>query len=310
MQLAQLEAFIAIANARSVSAAAQALYVTQPALSARLAALERELGTALFVRTGRGMELTPAGRSLVPYAQRALAAVADGAELVADLRQGRRGRLAVGAAPAVSTYILPLMLTAFTRAHPEVRVAVRTGHSEEVLAMVAEREVDVGLVRELRHPDVVSRPLYEDELVLVVHPEHALAARGRVPLEALGAEQLILFDRTSSYHALTSALFRGAGVTPRGAMEVDNIEAAKKMVQHQLGVAFLPATAVADELAAGLLHSVALADASPVRRRIVAIFRRDADASAGPAAEFLGSLRQIASEISPERLPRRVWLAS
>ena len=276
MLLAQIEAFLAVAERRSVSAAATALYVTQPALTTRIKNLERELGVELFVRTPRGMRLTAEGRSFRPHAQRALQSLATGREVLRELSEGRVGELLVGAAPAISTYVLPLVLRRFQATFPHVHLIVRTGHSEEVLELVLREQVQIGLVRELPHPAVVSSPLYEDEIVLVVHPEHRFAPETSIAVHDLGAERLILFDRTSSYFVLTSTFFREAGVVPRGVMELDNVDATKKMVEHGLGIAFLPYTAVRQELASGALQEVAIRGYEPVRRPIVALRRRDA----------------------------------
>lgn len=293
MLLSQLAAFVEVARGGSVSRAAEALFVTQPAVTARLQRLEDDLGAPLFIRTPRGMRLTEAGDAFLPYAVRALETLADGRRLVNAFERGGAGRLALGAAPAVSTYVLPSLLKRFTLGHPRVEVSVRTGHSEEILELVLRERVDLGLVRAMRHPDVESTPIYEDELVLVVEPHHDLAARGSIELADLGDEQLILFDRTSSYTELTNALFRGAGVVPVGVMELDNIDAAKKMVQEGFGVALLPHTAVADELAAGSLRQVEITDAEPVRRQIVAIRRRDDGPPAGTVAVFLSMLSEV-----------------
>jgi DNA-binding transcriptional LysR family regulator len=298
MDLGQVTAFVEVARLRSVSRAADALFVTQPALSARLQRLEGELGTQLFARTPRGMRLTEAGEAFLPYAVRALDTLADGRRMVDSFERGGAGRLALGAAPAVSTYVLPLLLKRFAVGHPRVAVSVKTGHSEEVLELVLREQVDVGLVRALRHPEIVSTPLYEDRLILVVQPTHQLAARGEVELEEMSREQLILFDRTSSYHELTNALFRRAGVRPLGVMELDNIDAAKKMVQEGFGIALLPHTAVADELEAGTLRAVTVLDAEPVRRQIVAVRRRDAGDPTGAVASFLSTLREMQPELS------------
>jgi DNA-binding transcriptional LysR family regulator len=167
------------------------------------------------------------------------------------------------------------MLRRFRADHSNVQLVVRTGHSEEILEMVLREQVEVGLVRELRHPEITGTPLYEDELVLVVEPTHPFVSRRRINVADFADEHLILFDRTSTYHELTSAMFREAGVVPRGVMELDTIDGAKKMVEQGLGVALLPHTAVAPELAAGRLARAKLADAEPIRRRIVAVRRRD-----------------------------------
>jgi DNA-binding transcriptional LysR family regulator len=275
MLLAQVEAFLEVARLGNVSRAAEALYVTQPTLTARLKNLEAELGEQLFLRTGRGLRLTGAGRAFLPHAERALRSLREGELAVTELQRGEAGSLVVGAAPAVSTYVLPGLLRRFLAAAPRVRLAVRTGHSEEVLAMVLAEDVHVGLVRALHHPGVEAIPAYEDHLVLVVPPGHRFAGGAGIRLEDLGIEPLVLFDRTSSYHELTNALFREAGVLPSTVMELDNIEAAKQMVAHGLGVALLPHTAVTAEVAAGTLTEVRIADAATVRRQIVAIHRRD-----------------------------------
>ena len=127
MLLSQVEGFLETARHRNLSRAAGALHVTQPALTARIQALESELGTALFVRGRHGMDLTDAGRAFLPYAERATAALDAGASLLSELRRGGTGELVLGAAPAVSTYVLPSLLVRYTRRVPNVRLVVRTG---------------------------------------------------------------------------------------------------------------------------------------------------------------------------------------
>jgi DNA-binding transcriptional LysR family regulator len=285
-----VQAFIEVARTGNVSRAAEALYVTQPALTARIQALEKELGETLFVRTGRGVRLTDAGRVFLPAAERAIQAIDDGRQALTDLRSASAGRLALGAAPAVSTYVLPPVLKRFAALHPRVDVAVRTGHSEEILQMVLKDEVQVGLVRTMRHSDIESVPLYDDELVLVCYPQHRFARRGAVDLAEVGRERLVMFDRTSSYYEITQAAFLAAGVTLRGLMELDNIEAAKKMVEEGLGVALLPRVSVAREIGAGLLAEIEVVDAPPVRRSIDAIRRKDAGSPGGVVQAFLQEL--------------------
>jgi DNA-binding transcriptional LysR family regulator len=170
---------------------------------------------------------------------------------------------------------------------------VRTGHSEEILELALRREIDLGLVRALRHPEIESRPLYEDELVLVVDAGHQFADRGVIAVDEIADVRLILFDRTSSYYDLTNAFFREAGVAPSGVIELDNIDAAKQMVDQGLGIALLPHTAVAAELADGRLRQVTIAGAEPIRRRIVAIRRRDLGPPSGPVAGFLEVLAGV-----------------
>lgn len=291
----QLEAFVEVARLGSVTRAANALYVTQPALTARLNALEQALGTTLLVRRRGGARLTEAGRAFLPYAERALQAVVEGRQLLAELERGVAGHIALGASPAVSTYALPSILKRFAETHPDVQVAVRTGHSEEVLELVKGDEVAVALIRALRDPEIEQFVLYEDELVLVVHPSHRFEREVR--LADLADEHFVMFDRASSYHELTSGIFLEAAIVPRSVMELDNIDSAKKMVEQGLGVAFLPAVAVADEVRAHRLRVVGLSDSMPPRRPIVAVRRKHAGAPAGPTSAFLALLREMRPEL-------------
>jgi DNA-binding transcriptional LysR family regulator len=299
MLIRQIEGFVAVARRQKLGRAASELYITQPALTARIQRLEDELGAPLFLRTPTGMRLTDPGRAFLPYAARALDALTEGKRLVAELARGGAGQLSVGAAPAVSTYVLPAVLKRFAQSNPNVRLTVRTGHSEEILAMVLGEEVDVGVVRSLRHPGIQAVPLYEERLVLVTHGGHRFAPQGQIGVGELSDEQLILFDRTSSYHDLTAAFLSDVGVVPRAIMELDNIEATKKMVQEGLGVALLPQSAVAAELADGTLHAIRISDAAPERRQIVVIRRGDAGEATGLVAAFIETLSRAAHADAP-----------
>ena len=302
MLLAQVEGFIEIARQGNMRRAANALLISQPALTARLQALEQELATSLFRRSHAGMVLTPAGRAFLPHAERAIEAIRSGSSLVRELEHGVIGELALAVAPAVSAYVLPEILVRFTERHPNVRLLVRTGHSEEIVDLVARNEVELGIVRQLRDARVRSRPLYEDELILVARPDHPFAEAGTVDVSEISHAQLILFDRTSSYYDVTNALFRVAGVIPRGVTEVDNIEAAKRMVERGLGVALLPGTAVADALSVGSLREIKLAGAAPIKRRIVAV-ERLGPRSVSPFLSTLWGLLERIPELIPRALP-------
>jgi DNA-binding transcriptional LysR family regulator len=287
VQIVQVEGFLEVARRGSVSRAAEALFITQPTLTARLHSLERVLGTALFLRTPHGMRLTDAGRAWVPYAERALRALGDGSEAVEQVMSASAGHLMIAAAPAVSTYVLPGLLEKFVAGHPRVEVSVRTGHSEDVVDLVLRDEVQIGLGREIHHPALELRPFHTEDLVLVCAPDHPFTRRRSVALSEVAGEKLIMFDRTSSYYEITQAAFLSAGVKLRGLMELDSIEAAKKMVEHGLGVALLPRTAVAREVEARTLRAVRMKGAPPMYQSIVAYRRLDAGKPGGIVAAFL-----------------------
>jgi DNA-binding transcriptional LysR family regulator len=288
----QLEGFLVVARLGNLSRAAEEMFLTQPTLTARLKALEEEVGDELFVRTSRGMRLTEAGKEFLPYAERSVSSFEEGRRHLAELRGASGGRLVLGASPGVGTYALPGLLERFTAAYPRVSVSVRTGHSEDILEMVLKEEVQLGLTRAMRHPEIESLRLYEDELVLVVDPGHRFTKKGAANLAEIGEEQLIFFDHDSSYFEQTHALFRNAGIRELRTMEVDNIEAAKRMVEHRLGVAFLPRTAIVRSVSAGNLALISVAENPEMRRTIVALKRRDVPAS-GPVEAFLEVARTL-----------------
>ncbi len=295
--LPQIEAFLEVARRQNLSRAADALFVSQPTVTARLQSLEANLDEKLFVRTRRGMRLTEAGEAFLPYAERAVQALEDGRERLGELRSGSAGKLVLGAPPTVSAYALPLILARFTEEHPSVRLVLKSGTSEEILDMVLQDQVQVGLMRSLGHPEVQSVPVYSDTLVLIAGPLHRLAAARQVRLADLAGEELILFGRSSSYQDFTSAIFRQAGVLPRGVMELDNIEAAKKMVERGLGISLVPHSAVTAELAAGTLRMVDLSDGAPARREIVAVRRRDAGPPSAAVAAFMRLLAELRDQL-------------
>ena len=289
-QLLQVEGFLEVARRGSVSRAAEALFITQPTLTARLHGLERELGAKLFLRTPRGMRLTDAGRAWVPFAERAMRALLEGRDALDQVMTASAGHLIIGAAPAVSTYVLPELLERFVAKHPRVEVSVRTGHSEDIVALVLRDEVQLGLGRAIQHPELELRAFHKEELVLVCAPDHSFGKRRAVTMAEVTNEKLIMFDRTSSYYEITHSAFAAAGARLRRYMELDSIEAAKKMVERGLGVAFLPATAVVREVEAHDLNRVRVRDAPPMHNSIAAFRRRDAGRPEGVVAAFLALL--------------------
>ena len=295
MDSGQLEAFVRVARAGRLGPVAAALFLTQPALTSRLQRLEREVGGPLFSRSRRGMRLTPAGRAFLPYAERLLETIGEGSRLVSDLTAAGGGALTIGAPPAISTYLLPGLLRELTVADPGIELSVRGGHSDEVLEMVLRDEVQIGLIRELApHPELESERIFEDELVLVCAPDHRLAQRGSVTIEQVAAERLVLLDRRSSFADIALTLFQRARLQPRAFLEMDNSEAAAKMVAVGLGVALLPRTAIALSLTDGSLVELHLLSTPSMRRPVAAIYRSDTPLSA-PALAFLELARGLSA---------------
>lgn len=298
MDFGQIEAFIQVSTHSSFSRAAEALHLTQPSITARIQALERELGEELFERGGRGVRLTDAGRVFLPYVERILQYLQEGRDAVEDVRNVQLGSLRLGSAITISTYVLPTILHRFCGDYPLVDVVIRTGRSEQVLNMLLTDEVQVGILRTLSHPDTESIYLYDDEIVLVAHPDHEFAASGSATIAEVASEPIVLFDRGSSYYSLIHDLFRKANVIPNVAMELDSLEATKRMVEEGLGVALVPDVTIRRELESGSLVQVGLSDIEPIRRPIALQYRRNRKRSRAVQA-FIDTLAEIYSARLP-----------
>jgi DNA-binding transcriptional LysR family regulator len=277
MDFPQLEAFLEAASRGSFRRAADALYLSQPSVSARVQTLEDEVGVALFHRTARGVRLTEMGQVFLPFAQRSMETLRRGREVLESVRQASAGILNMATARVIGTYVLPETLQKFQRLYPETNLHIKVGGSSDVLQMVVDEEVQLGLARFMQHPDVDALHLYDEEAVLVVHPDHPFAKTGVAAMFAVAQEPLILYDPGdpgSSYFQFINRVCRDAGVTPKVEMNLDSVEAAKTMVQLGLGISFLPRSGVRRELESGTLTLIDVAEVPPVLLPTYVLLRR------------------------------------
>ncbi|MCS5655245.1 MAG: LysR family transcriptional regulator [Dehalococcoidia bacterium] len=277
MEFPQLEAFLEAASRGSFRRAAYALYLSQPSVSARIQTLEDEVGVALFHRTARGVRLTNMGQVFLPFAQRSMETLRRGREVLESVRQASAGILNMATARVIGTYVLPETLQKFQHLYPETNLHIKVGGSLDVLQMVVDEEVQLGLARFMQHPDVDALHLYDEEAVLVVHPDHSFAKTGVAAMFAVAQEPLILYDPGdpgSSYFQFINRVCRDAGVTPKVEMNLDSVEAAKNMVQLGLGISFLPRSGVRQELESGTLTLIDVAEVPPVLLPTYVLLRR------------------------------------
>jgi DNA-binding transcriptional LysR family regulator len=272
----QLLAFVAVARERGFSRAARRLARTQSAVSQAVARLEAELDARLFVRSGRTTELTPAGHALLGRAERVLDEMDRARESLRALAELETGLLVVGTSDTLAYYLLPPVIAVFRARYPGVELRLDNRPSPATAERVAERAVDVGVVALPLPPGlrVGSRPaaerlrveaLVRQEEVVICPPDHPLARRRRVGLEAVLPYPLLLLDRTTGARALLDAELARLGAAPSIAMEMSSVEVLKKLVELGLGVSIVPALAVEREVKAGTLAAVRLAGLSAER---------------------------------------------
>ena len=282
MELHQLHAFAAVARERSFTRASHRLHLTQPAVTRAVAALEAELRTRLFDRLGRTVQLTPSGETLLRYAERVLQLTEEAKAAVTDIETGSAGRLSVGASSTLATYILPPLLARFRQAHPAVEIAIHTGISARIRTRVRNGSADVGLVttgpeEEPGAPDAAMTvlPLAGLETCIVLPPSHPLTMQTTVDAATLlsGELPLLLMETGTNLREYAEAVF---GTTVIPAMELDNVEAIKRMIAAGLGFSLLPELAVRTEVTSGALATIPLSCVTPASgRRIELVYRRD-----------------------------------
>src|SRR5438876_1477492 len=254
----QFEVFLAVAKAGSFRAAAEAMHLSQPALSQHVAEMERELGTRLFDRLGRKVALTEAGRVLEEHAHRLFASLASAREAVADLSGLKRGSLVLGASTTPGIYVLPGMIAAFQKTYPGVALSLRIANSALIEEQIRGNELDLGVVG--GHPlrlgeECVAAGLL-DELVLIVPPSHAWARRRVIQPSRLERERLLVREEGSATRQVTERALQRVGGHIKASMELGHTEAIKQAVIAGLGVAFVSIHAVRGELEAKRLEHV------------------------------------------------------
>jgi DNA-binding transcriptional LysR family regulator len=266
MELRQLAYFVAAAEEGQVTRAAARVNVAQPAISAQIRRLERELGEDLFIRDRYGVSLTGAGEAFLPHARAALTAAARGRDTIASLKGKLHGRLTVGVAGPVDER-LAAALGEFHRSHPAIEIVLRNEQNEPLLAAVADGEFDVAIVgvgAQPLPPAVAARVVATEPLVLAVPPEHPLAARKTIAIAALRDEPMIALIRGSGLRAVLEGAARAAGFSPRISAEAGELSSLTGLVAQGLGVALLP------QSTAGDLHVLRISRPRLMRRTALA----------------------------------------
>ncbi|WP_016696736.1 LysR family transcriptional regulator [Actinoalloteichus spitiensis] len=269
MTLQQLVYFLAVAETRHFTRAADLCHVAQPSLSKQIRALEGELGAALFRRSRGNITLTPAGEALLPLATRITADVDTARREVGELVGLRRGRVQIGATPSLCLTVLAPVLRRFHESFPGIRLVVEEGGSQDLIRELTQGRLDLALI--ITPPGGTDPALSTTELL---REELVVASSGTTPLpshpldvRALADHPMIMFRPGYDLRTVTLAAFRAAGVEPRMVVEGGELDAVLRFVQVGLGAAIVPSMVLADRpglrrtplAAPGLSRTVALA---------------------------------------------------
>ena len=267
LPLHQLRLFSAVAERRGFSRAAEALHISQPAVSKGVRELEEQLGAALLERGPGGVRLTDAGARLAARARDLFAIERAAEEEMRALRGLERGSLRIGASTTIATYHLPPVLAAFQARHPGVVLRLTSANTWAVLDLLARREIDVALVEgPVEDSAFTVTPWRQERMVFVVAPAHRLIQRGGVAMPAdLGEEVFVVREPGSGTREVAERVLAEAGIAPRRTLEVGSTEAIKQLVAAGLGVAIVSRVAAADQIALGGLRALPMEGGDPSR---------------------------------------------
>ena len=303
LEIRHLRLVATVAEEGNLTRAGQFLHLTQSALSHQLLDIEERLGTPLFLRVKKRMVLTQAGQRILSTASRVLGDIERAEEEVRDLAQSRAGVLRLTTECYTCYHWLPPLLKEFQSLHPRVEVRIDADATSRPFEALLEGELDVAIVSSSpRHNRIEFRPLFDDELVLIVGPDHRLASRNHVTAAELADEHFLTYS-TLDDNTVYQRLLRPRGLTPRRTTQVRLTEAMIELVRAGMGVAALARWAVAREVDDGTLVAISLTARGFTRQWQAAVLRAPQPRY---LADFINLLAREAPGMKQPRSRRRV----
>lgn len=289
MELYPLHVFLTVATEKSFSRAAEKLFRTQPAVSLALQRLEDDLGEKLIDRSARDLMLTDAGRAVLEYARRFENLSGELRNALTELRDNSAGRLVIGANESTTLYLLQ-HIERYRLKYPKVGVQVRRSLSSKIPAEIIDGNLELGVISyDPRDSRLVAQVISTDALAFVVAPEHRLASKKSVSITELGTEVFIAHNVVSPYREVVLREFHRHGVPLNMCIEMPTIETIRKLVQANLGVAFVPRMCVETELKQKRLCAVHVKEIAVERKiHLLRPSRRGLSYAASAFLELLG----------------------
>ncbi len=285
----RLVVFRAVAEQLSFRKAAEELYLTQPAVSLQIKALEEDVGVQLFDRTGAHITLTAAGQVLLTYCEQVKALLAQTQREIAALSGDHAGQLALGASTTIAQYVLPRLLGEFRREHPRVHPTLISGNTEHVVEAIEKQKIVLGFIEgPARSREVKTQPFLDDELVLIASTAHEWTERTSVSCSEITSIPLLMRERGSgTRHVIELALER-QGIKRNSlqiVMELDSTEAIKSAVEAGLGIGFVSRWAIAKDMRLGNSFKIVEVDGLRIKRQFLIAFGSGPEPQ-GLAVEF------------------------
>lgn len=291
MQIESLKVYCDLAETQSFTKAAQINGVTQSAVSQQISSLERQFKSLLIERSKKRFRLTREGEVLYDYSKKIIALHDSLHSKLQEIKDIISGNIRVTTIYSIGLHDLPPYIKKFLKAYPTVHVHVEYRRADQVYEDVLSNVVDLGLVAyPVKDTRIDMVPLRKDPLVLVCHPQHALAKSKTIKLKALNGVNFVNFETDIPTRKALDRLFRESGVKVESVMEFDNVETVKRAVEIDAGVSIVPEVTVSEEIAKGALVAIPFDDES-ICRPIAVIYKRNKVLS--PAMkQFISTLKQ------------------
>ncbi|GGD67362.1 LysR family transcriptional regulator [Paenibacillus nasutitermitis] len=291
MNIENMEAFVYVIHYGGFNKAAEALYLSQPSVTARIQSLERELNCKLFDRIGKQIQITEEGKRFLPYAQQLLLIYQKGKQNISQ-KKSLPDEFRIGCTLSVSNYLIPELLPLLGKYYPAMRFKIVTGVTDEIVDKVLNKEVDIGFVRHVSHPNLQSIKLYEDPIRLYVYEGHPFLKEPRLAIEAIARQQLVFFECGALDWLRIHRIFENLDHPPNIRIQTDNSEMAKKLVIQKAGISFLPGWCVRQEIRSGKLFPIHFAETEGISMQTNLI------ANQGEHAEILATILEIGRELT------------
>src|SRR5271170_7562096 len=299
----QLQTFLEVARHASFSRAAEKRFRTQPAISSQIRALEDEVGAKLFDRSGGKVSLTAAGKAFQKYVQDTLDARKAMLTSLAEMEHVPRGAITVGANEGTCLHILPEVFADFKKQYPDVSVNIKSADYAKILESVTDNSVDFGVVSlPVKDNRLTVVLIHQDELVIIAPPHHPLGNMKSAPVGDLAKYPLVLPKGGHTRDAL-DGLFRERKLKPNYSIELDSSELLKRFVAAGVGVGFIARSNVQEDVRAGFLLAIPMADAQ-LRRDLALVFRKDKALSRAALAFIEIAKKHKSSDVPTSRSSR------
>jgi len=291
----QLRVFYYAAKNMNFTAAANDLFITQPAVTAQIKSFEEFCNLKLFKKRGRRIYLTDQGKSLFDYAQRIFKYEKEIENVIDDMRELKRGVLSLGTTKAYARYFMPLMITTFRQNYPKIKIQLNEGSSLDMIHSLLDFKIEVAVIAKAEdNPEINFMPFSQEEMAVIVPRKHPFTKRKSIPFGDLAEERFIMKEKGSGTRKLVEALFQKEGCTPDILMETSNTEFIKQLVQRGEGVSFVVREAVAAELKEKKLAEVPLTGPKVYLDVSIACLKNQT--LSAPANAFVETLRRLKSE--------------